>query len=209
MKDTFKNPTGYFSIEVNKNGKVIDKYEHQNQIMFRSKEIMREAMIGNLTNVGENIFINKFLLGNMGHEGDNILNPKNFDYTQEDLFSVEDQNGLVYPIRWDASGNIVDEGYDPDFPNTPTTDTTLTISRLFDNNNFVIEYKIVIPEENGNGPGNSAIAYTEAGMYANLTENNDNTNPNFDYGYIFAMRTFPAKVKDSNSSLTITWRIIF
>jgi hypothetical protein len=201
MKDNFTKPTGYFSIEViDKNGNITDKYEHQNQIMFRSKEVMREAMLGALTDSGDNIFINKFLLGNMGHD-ENILNPKNFDYTRTDLFAVE-EGGKVYPIKWDKDGNIVDEGYDPSLPGSAPQSSVLQINRIFDNNNFIIEFKIVIPPENAND-GSGAIAYTEAGMYSNFTETQ------YDYGNIFAMRTFPAKVKDPSSSLNITWRIIF
>ena len=221
MKDITKKPIeGYFKIEqFDKNGKLLDTWESSNLIMLDSKKVMRNAMRGLLASpepvINTNIHINTLVLGTAGHQQDNLLAPKNFQNDRTDLFCVEQQNGKAYPITFGAQGNIIDEGYDEDLPNSRTEASSLTINNLSDSGNEIIEYVFEIPSGNANDSGNP-IAYTEAALYTNLNQviPNLGTNPGdslevHDYGDIFAMRTFPAKIKDASTSFKITWQIIF
>jgi len=221
MKDTTKKPIeGYFKIEqFDKDGKLIDSWESSNLIMLDSKKVMRNAMRGLLANpepiVNTNIHINTLVLGTAGHQNDNLLAPKNFQNDRSDLFCVELQNGKAYPITFSAQGNILDEGYDEDLPNSRLESSTLTINNLSDSGNEIIEYVFEIPNANANDSGNP-IAYTEAALHTNLNQiiPDLGVNPGdpltiTDYGDIFAMRTFPAKIKDYATSFKITWQIIF
>ena len=225
FEDHAKSPVeGYFKIEVfDKDGNVIDEFEQQNTIMLNSKNTMQYAMAGRTATdlsdpanpVEMPIMINTFMLGTKGHQGTNILIPRNFDYTMDKMFSFT-ENGKVFPITFDKDGTVIDEGYDPTLPNSRNNgNTTIRISLLTNNENKIIEYVINIDEQNGNDNG-GPIAYTEAALHANLNQNipglgdapgNPLTVNN--YGEIWAMRTFPAKIKDSISSFKITWRIIF
>jgi hypothetical protein len=72
--------------------------------------------------------------------------------------------------------------------------------------NETIVYEFLIYEDSANNNGNP-IAYTEAAFYSNVDQNLGITDP--EYGKIFSMRTFPAKIKDASTQLKITWRIIF
>ena len=226
METYFKNPIeGYFKIEqFDKYGNLIDSFEDKNMIMQSSKTIMRDAMRGesythpNLASYPSQLHINTLVLGTEGHSGDNLLSPKTFDYTKTDLFSVESANGKTYPITFNPtlSSNIVlDEGYDGDLPNSRATTTEVTITKGSDSDNRYIEYTFIIPIDNAND-GGGAIAYTEAALYANLNQNIPGLSNNpgdslviNNQGTIFAMRTFPAKIKDTETSLRIIWRIIF
>jgi hypothetical protein len=219
--DHTKKPIeGYFKIEqFDKSGNLLDSWESSNLIMIDSKKVMRNAMRGLLANpepaINTNIHINTFVLGTDGHQNDNLLAPKNFQNDRTDLFCVENQNGKAYPITFGANGNIIDEGYDEDLPNSRNEASTVTINNLSDSGNEIIEYIFEIPSANANDSGNP-IAYTEAALYTNLNQviPNIGSNPGDplviqDYGDIFAMRTFPAKIKDSTTSFKISWRIIF
>jgi hypothetical protein len=218
MKDQYTKPVeGYFILEqLDKDGNVIDRYEDKNQIMLYSKRVMRNSIAGGLVpttspGITNNIHINTFILGTEGHL-DNLLVPKNFDYTRDQLFSDEN-NSKLYPITFRADGSIINEGYDSALPNSAGDDSLITINYLTETNNEAVEYQIIIPTANANDT-TQAIAYTEAGLYTNLNQDipdldvsNDIIVPN--YGDLFAMRTFPAKIKDTATSLSITWRIIF
>jgi hypothetical protein len=210
---------GYFKIQqLDKDRNVIDTYEDHNKIMIDSKKVMRNAMKGMVTTtepvIAQNIHINTFVLGTQGHDG-NLLLPKTFQYDRSDLFSIEATNGKVYPITFDVNGTIIDEGYDQDLPNAKIEDSKVTIKDISEINNEAIEYTFEIPVENANDAG-AAIAYTEAAMYTNQNQiipgiGGTPGNPInvVDYGDLFAMRTFPAKIKDATTSFLITWRIIF
>jgi hypothetical protein len=57
-----------------------------------------------------------------------------------------------------------------------------------------IVYKFEIEQGVGHGAGTSSVmAYTEAGLFAD--------------DILFAIKTFPAKVKDSATKFIITWKI--
>ena len=77
--------------------------------------------------------------------------------------------------------------------------------RIVDNS--TIQYIINITNANANGPtsGSGAIAWTEAGLFSSEGVNDTNgTN-----GKIFAMRTFPAKIKENTTNFKITWKVVF
>ena len=208
FQDDFPRPVeGHFKIEVidKKTQEVIDSYEEKNKIMLGAKVSMQQAMRGNATSSGNLIFINTFVLGTRGHENDNLLTPKDFNYNLSDLFAVQ-ESAPAYPITFDKYGNIIDEGYDPNLPNSAFTDTRVNIYEEADTDRRTIVYEFLIYEENANNNGNP-IAYTEAALYTNLGQNIDPNN--LAYGTIFSMRTFPAKIKDNTTQLKITWRIIF
>jgi hypothetical protein len=207
MTDNFTKPLeGYFTIEViNKDtNEIIDKYESPNRIMRDAKTSMRDAMKGETVGSGEAIMINTLVIGTKGHDG-NLLQPKTFSYDLSDLFSVNDSEP-VYPITFNRNGTIVNEGYDPAMPDSDGTPTLLNIYTESSTDNQTVVYEFVIYEDSANNNGNP-IAYTEAGLYTNVNQNIGITDP--EYGKIFAMRTFPAKIKDINTQLKITWRIIF
>jgi len=228
LKDIVKKPKGYFKIEQFKNGELIDTFEDNNMIMIDSKGAMRDSIQGiqkgtvnGDINTNGPIFINTFILGTQGHEIGNILEPKSFTYNRNDLFSIEN-NGQVYPITFEPTilpsapgDNITDEGYDPNLTGSRTENSNVTVTSSDELENKVITYIFEIPEGNAND-GGSVIAYTEAALYTNILQDipglgstpGSSLTVN-DYGSIFAMRTFPAKIKDTNSSLKITWRIIF
>jgi len=205
--DTYKNPIeGHFKIEVidKKTKEVIDSFEQKNKIMKKAKSTMQQAMMGKAAGGGNIIMLNTFVLGTRGHEG-NLLQPRTFSYELTDLFSIT-ENEPIYPITFDSNSNIVDEGYDPSMPGSDGTPTRVNIYTESGTDNEAIIYEFLIYEDSANNNGNP-VAYTEAGFYSNLNQNLGITDPV--YGNIFAMRTFPAKIKDSSTQIKITWRIIF
>jgi hypothetical protein len=197
---------GYFSIEVIKKdtGEVIDKWEESNKIMLDSKKVMRDAMMGQLGSDGKPLRMNTFALGTRGHDT-NVLVPKLFDYTMSDLFSVS-ESAPIYPITFDENGDIIDEGYDPNLPNSRFVDSTVTVISETGSDTETIVFTFLIPEENAN-ENNGPIIYSDAALYTN--QNQDISGTPIDYGSIFAMRTFPGKIKDPTTYFRITWRIIF
>jgi hypothetical protein len=205
--DTYAKPIeGYFTVElIDKNtNEVIDKYESNNKIMRDAKVSMKHAMKGETVGSGDAIMINTLVLGTRGHDG-NLLQPKTFSYDLSDLFAVTESQP-VYPITFDRLGTIINEGYDPSMPGSGITPTELNIYTETSSDNESIVYEFLISEDSANNNGNP-IAYTEAALYTNVDQNIGITDP--DYGRIFAMRTFPAKIKDASTQLKITWRIIF
>ena len=207
LSDNFQKPIeGYFTIErIDKNtNEVIDRYESENKIMRDSKVSMKKAMKGDTVNSGEAIMINTLVLGTRGHDG-NLLQPKTFSYELSDLFAVS-ESYPVYPVTFDRLGTVVNEGYDPSLPGSGGTPTLINIYTETSTDNETIVYEFVINEDSANDNGNP-IAYTEAAFYTNVNQNLGITDP--EYGRIFSMRTFPAKIKDSSTQLKITWRIIF
>ena len=207
MTDSYNKPLeGHFSIELidTKTNEVIDKYESKNKIMRDAKVSMRQAMKGETVGSGDAIMINTLVLGTRGHDG-NLLQPKTFSYDLSNLFAIT-ENEPVYPITFDRLGTNIDEGYDPSMPGSDGTPTDLNVYTESTTDNETIVYEFVIHEDSANNQGNP-IAYTEAALYTNVDQNLGITDPA--YGKIFAMRTFPAKIKDSSTQLKITWRIIF
>jgi hypothetical protein len=230
IDQTVKPIEGYFILEqFDKDGNLIDKFEDKNMIMLNSKITMRDGMQGMETGSIDGDpstrgypFINTFVLGTEGHNPGNILEPRNFTYQRDHLFSVDNTNGKTYPITFDplaAQGvpgsNIIDEGYDPDLPGSKNDDSTVSIFSSTETENEAITYIFYIPVGNANDSG-QAIAYTEAALYSNVGQDIPQLGLNpgdpliiNNYGTIFAMRTFPGKIKDVTSSLRITWKIVF
>lgn len=207
MTDIAIKPTeGFFKIEyLDKDRNVLFTHEQQNMIMEKSKESVASATAGI---VPQTDYINKFVLGNAGHEENNFLIAKSFPFTRTRLFA-EDRNSIsdkIYPIIFDPL-SIAGDYYAPvtgeDEDNlvkaTPSTVRVKIIS------NSTIEYTFEIPDANANGTG--VEAWTEAALHTKTGEV-INTNP-ITSGNIFAMRTFPAKIKENTSLFRITWKIVF
>jgi hypothetical protein len=208
MIDKTIQPTeGHFKIEqLDKSGNVIDTFEDKNMIMKQSRRTVAHSTAGH---TAYDTYINKFVLGTKGHVQGNILEPRDFDYDIDYLFS-QTENGYFYPITFDpltinaSTGklNVLDEGYDSN--DTPTVNSDIYMHLL--DNQSTIEYRIEIPLDNANG-SNGITAYTEAGLFTK--EEEDLTDNPKKLGRIFAMRTFPAKIKEDAVTFRITWKIIF
>ena len=234
MKDIISKPIeGHFKIEQFRDGELIDIYETKNQIMFDSKNIMISAISGmnypiDTSAEDSNIFsINTFVLGTKGNVDGNLLDPKDIhtDYKNNDLYSLNPgDQGEVYPITFTDSGagsplsgievDTITEGYDNRHTGISTDNTTVNMKIEEGGDTKSMVYVFEIPLENANGSGGNPIAYTEAALYTRLnqdlgtgTQSAPSSVP--DYGYIFAMRTFPAKIKDSTTNFRITWKVIF
>jgi len=222
MIDNTKKPIeGHFILETYENGKLVDIFEDKNMIMKNSKLSVRNAMAGDSTGTISpteyegNIKIATFVMGDMGHVTDNLLIPKSFTYDRNDLFSFEDALGKTYPIsfRDDGTGVIItDEGYDKRNWNPNNTPSTVQINKLTGTETEEIQYIFEIPETTA-VPSTEVSVFTEAALYTNFDMNVidiGGANPTINsYGTIFAMRTFPAKVKTPQTAFRIIWKIIF
>jgi len=213
--DKFDLIKGYFKIEyLDKDGNVLEYYEDNNKIMVPSKLTMRDAMYRNMDPYSKPIGINCLILGTEGHSPDNILLPKDFPNNLTDIYSVTN-NTKHYPIVFDKQ-TIVDEGFSPTLPNSRNSDTNLEINTIKEGENYIIEYRFVIPQDNANDGGNPII-YTEAGLYSSLNQKIQDLGVNpgdpltvYSYGTLFSMKTFPGnQTKDDTSEIKLTWRIIF
>lgn len=232
MNDITEKPTeGYFKLEQFKNGVLVDTWESKNKIMAQSKRSVAYSMAGtgNLTGIpvdDEPKYISSFALGTDGHTSGNLLAPKEFEYTRTKMFSEELSLGF-WPVTWnpediaDPTGppveaDFVAEGYDLNHPGagSSATPTTVDIGITEDTGTHTITYEIEVNEDTANGSGGAAIAYTEAALYSNMgrlqgTSGVGDQNDPDNMGEIFAMRTFPAKIKDDTTAFKITWKIIF
>ena len=223
MIDNTKKPIeGHFKIETYKNGKLVDVFEDKNMIMKGSKLSVRNAMAGDLTGTLSpteyegSIKMATFVMGDMGHITDNLLMPKGFTYDRNDLFSFEDPNGKTYPIsfRDDGTGTIlIDEGYDKrNWDPDVNSSSSVQINKLTGTETEEIEFIVDIPETTA-VPSGGVSVFTEAALHTNLGMNIidiGGTNPTINsFGTIFAMRTFPAKVKTPDTAFRIIWKIIF
>lgn len=75
MIDTV-NFRGHFIIQaIDKNNNIIDEYKDDNMIMESARTTMSEIF----ANLNSNTFINKFIIGTLGHVNDSILIPKGAD----------------------------------------------------------------------------------------------------------------------------------
>jgi len=233
MKEIVKNPIeGHFKIEAIKDGKVVDVFEDKNQIMFDSKKVMLSAISGaqfpsGLTPPNPPAFnLNTFVLGTQGHKGSDYLTPEEIDYTLEDIYSVnETTDPKPYPITFNPSfitqtttQMVVADTVQEDYHNlgavAGTKNTVVTMKLEEPATTRSVVYTFDIPKAGGLDGSGGPVAYTEAGFYTVLGQDiSDNTVPGPatlpEYGHIFAMRTFPAKIKDDSTTFRITWRIIF
>ena len=230
MKDTNrKQIEGYFKLEQFRNGVLVDTYEDHNKIMEKSKKSVAYSMAGTGHMIGVDIddepkYISSFALGTDGHTAGNLLAPQEFEYTRTEMFSQE--NSLSFwPVTWNPEGITdptgvpilavhVAEGYDTNHVGTLGTDTDVSISIAQDTGTHTLTYEIELKEDSANGAAGAAIAYTEAALYSNMgrlqgtTGAGTQNDPN-NMGEIFAMRTFPAKIKDDTTAFKITWKIVF
>lgn len=205
--DIAQKPTeGFFKIEyLDNNENVLYTYEQKNMIMSKSKASVANSTLGTTPQID---YINKIVLGNAGHETSNLLVNKSFAYTRTRLFA-EDRSNIndrIYPIIFDPlsiAGDFSIPVTGEDETNVVKATPSTVSAKIVDNS--TIEYVFSIPEANANGTG--VAAWTEAALYTKRGEIL-NTNPIVS-GNIFAMRTFPAKVKENTSVFRITWRIVF
>ncbi len=205
---------GEFSIKtIDINGNVIGLYSEKNLVMDTARSNMAE-IIGGVTASGDPI--NKFVLGTLGHMNTDILDAQQvaevdiskpsgnqtFDATKTELFSEIIAGAINYKIPFDATGvadvTVDGEGtaYIAGVPRatTPTDVPMNSIQRVVLDK--TVTYTITIPVTNANSAdGTTPIAYTEAGLYAGSE--------------LFAMKTFPARVKENTAQFIITWSIIF
>jgi len=203
---------GHFSIkQLDIAGNVLDYYEDKNLIMDTARTNMAE-IIGGMTTAG--IPINQFRIGTSGHVSTNILDAQEvgetdatktggnqiFDTTKTGLFSEIETAAINYRIPFDAAA----VGADVTVSGTGTryeagtavgsAETSNTIQRVVAG--ATVTYTITIIPANGNAAvPTTPVPYTEAGLYAG-TE-------------LFAMKTFPARVKESTTQFVVTWSIIF
>lgn len=216
MVDTTKKPTeGFFKIEqFDKDNNLIDSYEDQNMIMRDSKRSVAYLTNGAYPDAVNNMYINAFVLGNKGSVEGDLLTPKSFSFERTGLFAQSTTGGVTYPIVWNpkldpnqnpitastASKYVVSEGSTvlPSVTNDSTVDITIE-------DDSTIVYVINISNANANGSGEGAIAWTEAGLFT-AEGTNDTSGIG---GKIFAMRTFPAKIKENTTNFRITWKIVF
>jgi len=210
LTDIVQKPTeGYFKIEcINVDGIIIETFGHKNMIMKESKASVARSTRG--TPPTDN-YINKLVLGDKGSSDDNLLVAKPFDFTRKELFAQEEENGSKYYIIFDpltASGEgdnqVIKEGYVEGNGGiiSPGQKSNVRSSII---NESTIQYVIDIAAPNANGGG--IKAWTEAALFT-YTNQNTEVSP-IETGNIFAMRTFPAKVKDDTTVFRITWEVVF
>lgn len=210
LKDNAKmnNVNGVFSIKsIDINGNVIDEYIENNLILSTARNSMA-GLVGGVT--GPNGPINKFVMGTSGHMGSDTTLPVRegedrlggggiFDSARTNIYS-EQLEKTMYMIEFDLNSpqltytqtNIpgqkrIDDGaFTPD---AGTNKITRTVSER------TLEYSIIIGEANANPDVGGPIPYTEAGLYSG--------------GNLFAMKTFPQKLKEGTVAFIITWTINF
>ena len=221
LEDKMNKPTeGYFKLEcLDKDGNVIDVFEEKNMIMFNSKSSVANSTIGNFPPVD---FIDKIVLGDRGHEvgTGNLLIGRDFGYQRDKLFA-EEENGNTYvivfnPLTRGGDGSINEiryEAYHEGFAQKTVVvqNKAKVWAKII--NISTIEYQIEIDPSNANGP-QGVQAWTEAALFTQREESPEYWDGNAPVGTpkngkIFAMRTFPAKIKEPTTTFRITWRIIF
>lgn len=193
MKEQYTGMKGYFKIEsFNSAGKLLDSFEEKNLIVDVARQNMAKLM-GGFTSGSS---INRFVLGTDGYVNDvrtpkTIVNGLNKDLTE--LFS-ETNYEYFYEINFEgtSSSNGTREVISETDRNVGFTESTVSVVQL----DRKITYVITIPQTVANNalPLTSAD-YTEAGFYCGDT--------------LFNIKTFPVKVKDDDTILTITWTLEF
>jgi len=212
---THKPVEGFFKIEqFDEQGNLIDSYEDRNMIMRDSKRDVAYLAMGAYPDGVTDMHINTFVLGNKGNVDGDLLTPKTFSFERTNLFAQEELGGVTYPITWNptespngdpitasnSSKKVISEG-SAELPSI-TNDSTVDV-KIEDDSTIV--YEINISSANANGAGDGAIAWTEAGLFTAEGLNNSGGIS----GKIFAMRTFPAKIKENTTNFRVTWKIVF
>jgi len=180
FKDKVRKPIeGFFKIEC------FDKNDKLVDSFEKKNMIMftsKQSVANSMHNPATSVYINKISLGNDGTISGNTMAPKTFTYDILDLFVGP--SPVLPKERLDI--DIV-PGLNQNPIGTIMTNTNIV-------NTSSIEYEITLNEDDANGSG--IVGWSEAALF---TSNGD----------IFAMRTFPAKIKDSTTKLKITWKIVF
>lgn len=210
FKDNVKmnNVNGIFSIKsIDLNGNVIDEYIENNLILNTARNSMA-GLVGGVT--GSNGPINRFVMGTSGHMDNDTDIPVTegeerspdggvFDSARTNIYS-EALSKTMYMIDFDlrSSESTHAEAGIPGEKrigsgNWITDAETNNIIRKVEGRTLV--YTITIGEHNANPVDPGVIPYTEAGLYSG-----DN---------LFAMKTFPQKLKDDTVAFIITWTINF
>lgn len=175
---------GFIKVEcLDSCGIVIDKYEEQNLIMDGARSLLSK----NIAGLSAAQPMNKFVLGTNGHVDGDYNTAKTaengFVSSRTNLFS-EELLHFTYPIIFTnpagASGNCTITSQ----PNPGNT-----ISRV--HSGSTVTYTINIPTTAANNAG--TVVYSEAALYAG--------------SYLFSMKCFPGKIKDSTVSIRVTWSI--
>lgn len=194
MEKSFLNLKGKFSLKTYKNKKLIDVYQDDNLIMDTGRITVANLLGGN-TSVNS---INKIKIGNKGYDeeqGKNIpLIPGENGFTRDrtNLFS-EEQNCITYEVSFDPynalnTKNIIATGKIVGADLTEEVNVTREIT------NNQLKYTLIIDESKANPVEGDYIAFTEAGLYSDQ---------------LFAMKTFPARIKESTVSFLLEWVIYF
>lgn len=218
FKDNFDmkpQPRGEFGIySYNKNNELIDAYEEKNLIVYGARSVMAKVLGAFTEDVtgacGMLNPINRLVLGTRGHIGNDILTPVLvgemhpdlglFSPERDELYSEQTKENN-YHITFDPAGAL--EVFDDEIPGTMynngiagTEDVALNSAKREITGDFgnVVRYTITIDQNCGNLPG-VPVTYTEAALYAGDT--------------MFAMKTFPARVKEDTVKFVIIWSVIF
>jgi len=199
MTEKYAGLKGIFKIQTHdKDGNLLDEFEEKNLIVNSARPNLAKLIGGFSTGTP----INKFVIGTRGHVGDilipkTIVNGLNQNRTQ--LFS-EEETKYFYSIDFQGTGtgngsrNVISE---TDF--TVDTNTKSTVSIV--NVEKTLVYTIVIHSDVANntagfsGTTTGTAAFTEAGFYCGNT--------------LFNIKTFPVKVKQQGTTITITWTLEF
>jgi len=198
---------GHFSVKAFKKDGSVELYEDKNLIMDKARSNMAE-LVGGYT---EGVAINQFILGNKGHNGDDILNYKKVGengefvssrdkmFSQDPDYDDDDNKNFSYEISFDVKSNDATTTDSEAVGKIHGSDDTQTCEVRRVVTDRTCTYTITIPDVAGNqvdGDGNATVmAYTEASLYAGVD--------------IFSMKTFPARVKEDTVKFEITWSIIF
>ena len=198
---------GIFSIKSFKKDGTVEEYkEKPNLIMDTARSNMAE-LVGGLSSGSP---INKFVLGNKGHVGTDILDYKrvgtidSFVSSRTELFSQDpahdNSNGktsFVYEIDFNVQGSNPSQVDTQALGRVAGSTITQPCEVLRVVADRTCTYTITIPDNAGNDTttNGAVVAYTEAALYAGSD--------------IFSMKTFPARVKENTVKFEITWSIIF
>jgi len=196
---------GEFKIKMYKKDGSIEEYTDKNLIMDKARSNMAE-LVGGYT---QGVPIDKFVLGNKGHNGTDILDYKKVGANDEFISSrtklfaedsayndANDKENFSYEISFDVQSDTSLKDDQNAVGRITGSDETqeCEVQRLV--NDRTCTYTITIPDFAGNKVGEGAVvAYTEAALYAGQD--------------IFSMKTFPARVKEDTVKFVITWSIIF
>jgi hypothetical protein len=167
-------------------GEVLDTFEKRNMIM----DVGRNNLALLLSGISGSYKINKFVLGTDGAKSGQPTVPKDetdgFISSRTSLFSEIDTNLYEYYITFTPNSNA-------SYASIAETDTAAGSTMLITQTNNIIQYDIELSSLAANNT--TSVNYTEAGFYAG--------------DVLFAMRTFPVKVKNSSTKLKITWQFVF